>query len=238
MRIFAIYGSSRGKGNSDLLTNIITDGLNCTRVYLKDYTIEPILDQRYEPGGFQPINDDHPQLVQEMLNHDMIVFATPLHWYSIPGKVKNFIDRWTMYFDDHNFKERMAEKEVLLVITGGDNPRVKGLTVVQQFHWICDFMDMTFFDYVIGEGNTQGEVRQDMEAMSKAEHLNHILRSRSRVSRPHTATTPASATPAVRPPAPENRPDPAQTAPERQRKTGMFRSLFTRGGNTRGGNGR
>src|SRR5699024_1787795 len=69
-----------------------------------------------------------------------------------------------------------------------------------------------------------------------AEHLNHILRSRSRVSRPHTATTPASATPAVRPPAPENRPDPAQTAPDRQRQTGTFRSPFPRGSNTRGGN--
>jgi multimeric flavodoxin WrbA len=199
MRVFVLYGSTRGNGNSDLLTNIITDGLNCTRIHLKDHIIHPIRDQRYDPKGFQPIDDYHPILVNEMLNHDMIVFSTPLYWYGMPGSVKNFIDRWTMYFDDATFKERMAQKEALVVITGGDNPRLKGLPVIQQFHWIFDFMGMTFFDYVIGQGNIQGEVRQDLEAMSKAEHLNHILRTRSR-----TITQPASIPPIVRKPTSEN----------------------------------
>ncbi|PTX58449.1 multimeric flavodoxin WrbA [Melghirimyces profundicolus] len=192
MRIFALYGSTRGKGNSDLLTDMITDGLDCTRVHLKDYNILPIRDQRYDPGGFQPIDDDHPQLVKQMLNHDLLLFATPLYWYGMPGSVKNFIDRWTMYFDDNTFKERMAEKEALVVITGGDNPRLKGMGVLQQLYWIFDFLGITFIDYVIGQGNIQGEVRQDFEAMSKAEHLNHILRTKSR-----TITQPASIPPMV-----------------------------------------
>ncbi len=215
MRIFALYGSTRGNGNSDLLADIITDGLDCTRIRLKDYNIQPIRDQRYEPGGFQPIHDDHPQLVREMLKHDMILFAMPLYWYGMPGSVKNFIDRWTMFFEDSLFKERMAEKEVIAVITGGDNPKVKGLTVIQQLHWICDFMGMKFLDYVIGQGNTQGEVRQDLDAMSKAEHLNHILRTRSRQTAPPRPSQPS---PPPRPP----------VMKERGERKGMFRDILKR----------
>ncbi len=223
MRIFAIYGSTRRNGNSELLTDIITNGLDCTRIYLSDYNIQPIVDQRYEPGGFQPIYGDHPQLVKEMLKHDMIIFAMPLYWFGMPGSVKNFIDRWTMFFDDGMFRERMSGKEVIAVITGCDNPRLKALTVIQQLHWICDFMDMTFFDYVIGQGNDPGEVRQDQDAISKAEQLNHILRARSRQS-----DSPAP------PMAPARHGEQNQDSTEhvvtqrRERKPGMFRDILVR----------
>jgi multimeric flavodoxin WrbA len=182
MRILALYGSTRKEGNSELLADIIVDGLDCTKIYLMNQTIQPIRDQRHDPKGFRPVYDDHPRLVQEMLSHDIILFATPIYWYGMSGIMKNFIDRWSMYYEDLTFKERMSEKEAIVVITGGDNPHVKGLPLIQQFHWIFEFMGMHFIDYVIGQGNQPKDVLNDFNALAKAEQINHSLKMRSLIT--------------------------------------------------------
>jgi multimeric flavodoxin WrbA len=182
MRILTLYGSTRKEGNSELLADIIVDGLDCTRIHLMDQTIQPIRDQRHDPKGFRTIHDDHPRLVREMLSHDIILFATPIYWYGMSGIMKNFIDRWSMYYADFSFKERMSEKEAIVVITGGDEPKVKGLTLIQQFYWIFEFMGMRFIDYVIGQGNNPNDVLKDYSALAKAEQINNYLKMRSLIT--------------------------------------------------------
>jgi multimeric flavodoxin WrbA len=179
MRILALYGSTRKGGNSELLADTIVNGLDCTKIHLMDHVIQPIRDQRHDPEGFRPVHDDHPRLVQEMLSHDIILFATPIYWYGMSGIMKNFIDRWSMYYADHTFKERMSEKEAIVVITGGDNPHVKGMSLIQQFYLIFDFMGMRFIDYIIGKGNNPNDVLKDTYAMAKAEEINYSLKMRS-----------------------------------------------------------
>jgi multimeric flavodoxin WrbA len=117
-----------------------------------------------------------------MLSHDIILFATPIYWYGMSGIMKNFIDRWSMYYEDLTFKERMSKKEAIVVITGGDNPHVKGLSLIQQFYWIFDFMGMHFIDYVIGQGNQPNDVLKDFNALAKAEQINHPLKMRSLIT--------------------------------------------------------
>jgi multimeric flavodoxin WrbA len=98
------------------------------------------------------------------------------------GIMKNFIDRWSMYYADFSFKERMSEKEAIVVITGGDEPKVKGLTLIQQFYWIFEFMGMRFIDYVIGQGNNPNDVLKDYSALAKAEQINNYLKMRSLIT--------------------------------------------------------
>ncbi len=67
-----IYGSSRRNGNTDFLADQMTEGVEVTKVYLQDWNIEPIVDQRHESQGFNDVNDDYEPLLNDFLDHGSI----------------------------------------------------------------------------------------------------------------------------------------------------------------------
>ncbi|WP_028546923.1 flavodoxin family protein [Paenibacillus taiwanensis] len=172
--MFIIQGSAREGGNTELLTERLTQGIEVETVRLREYDITPIVDERHTAEGFQPVEDDMKELVEAMLNHDTLVLATPLYWYGMSGQMKLFIDRWSQCLRDHSlqFKERMQGKRVYVVIVGGPNAKVTALALVQQFKHICEFMGMTLEGYIIGRGTKPGEVLHDAEAIAAAQVLN------------------------------------------------------------------
>ncbi len=86
--MFVIHGSSRQNGNTEALTHMMVDGIETEQIYLRDHTVYPITDQRHDAEGFQPVDDDYEQLTKRMLEHDTIIFATPLYWYGMSGHMK------------------------------------------------------------------------------------------------------------------------------------------------------
>ncbi|MEI3614387.1 flavodoxin family protein [Pseudogracilibacillus sp. SO30301A] len=175
MKVFALYGSSRKEGNSDLLADKVLYDIKHNKRYLSDYNITPIDDKRHEPEGFlERVNDDYNELISEMLEHDVVIYVTPLYWYGMSGLMKNFIDRSTesMRIPERNFKERMKEIKHYVVIVGGDSPYEKGMPLVQQFAYIFDFMGTRLEGWIIGDGNKPGEVLDDEVAMENASKMN------------------------------------------------------------------
>jgi len=177
VKILVLYGSSRRNGNSEALADHLTRGLECTRIYLADKKITPIVDKRHAPEGFSPVDDDQDEIVRQLLAHDIIIFATPLYWYGMSGQMKLFVDRWSQSLRDtrYDFKNGMAGKKAIAVIAGGDNPRIKALPLVQQFQYIFTFMGMEFAGYVLGKGGKPGEVLQDERALGEADQLRRLL---------------------------------------------------------------
>lgn len=178
MSLLAIYGSTRRHGNSELLAEAVLKGVPATRIHLAERQIQPILDQRHEPGGFTPVADDLDEVASELLSHQILLFVTPLYWYGMSGLMKNFVDRWSQLLRDRRyaFAERMAHKTAYLVVVGGDEPRRKALPLVEQFSYICEYVGMTYAGYIIGEGNRPGDIVADRRAMGEAALLNEELR--------------------------------------------------------------
>jgi multimeric flavodoxin WrbA len=180
MSIAVIYGGTRPEGNTEILTEQVIKGLSPEKIYLKDHSILPIIDMRHSPEGFHDRKDDYNSIINRILPHDILLFSTPVYWYSMSGSMKNFIDRWSQTLRDPNypdFKKRMAAKKAYVIAVGGDNPNIKGLPMIQQFKHIFDFMGTEFAGYVIGEGNKPGDILEDQTALSTAEQLNHKLNS-------------------------------------------------------------
>lgn len=178
MTIAVIYGGNRQNGNTESLTKLAIQGLDVEEVYLKDYLIKPIIDMRHEEEGFPEVNDDYNSIIDRILPHDILIFSTPIYWYSMTGTMKNFIDRWSQTLKDPNypdFKSKMASKKAYIIAVGGDQPNIKGLPMIQQFQHIFDYVGTTFKGYIIGEGNRPGEIFQDLKALSTAELLNKKL---------------------------------------------------------------
>lgn len=178
MSILVLQGSSREEGNTEQLTKLALEGIAHKQILLRELSIQPIRDQRHEPGGFSAVDDDYESVVREMLRHDGIIFATPIYWYTISGVMKNFIDRWSQSLrsPDYDFKAIMAQKKAYVIAVGGDNPRIKAMPLIQQMKYTFDFVGMSFESYIIGKGSRPGDILQDTQALSDAMLLNRKLR--------------------------------------------------------------
>lgn len=174
MEIIVFHGSTRVHGNTEFLAYQAVPKEKGTHIYLRDYTVNSIIDQRHDAKGFDPNTDNHQWLIDQMLAHEIIVFATPIYWYSMSGPMKTFIDRWSQILRDPaypHFREALSKKKVYLIAVGGDTPTIKGLPLVQQFNYICQFYKMSFEGYVIGKASKPGEILQDKPALKAASLL-------------------------------------------------------------------
>lgn len=77
--------------------------------------------------------------------------------------------------EDLHLNSKWRKKTVYVVAVGDDDPRLKGLPLIQQFHYIFDFMNMTFDGYLLGKGNKPGGVITDREAIASANELRRKL---------------------------------------------------------------
>lgn len=180
MKIVSFIGSSRNGGNTEQLTDIVLQDIEHKKIYIKDLHIKPIEDLRHSEGGFQAIHDDYDYVIEELQNSDIVVFATPIYWYSMSGTMKNMFDRFSQSIRDQRFpnlKERLKQIRTIVVIVGGDNPRIKGLPLIQQFQYTFEFLDMSLWSYIIGEANKPGEIIKDKLALSQATLLNESIKS-------------------------------------------------------------
>lgn len=174
MRIVVIHGSTRPNGNTEYLTYQAVPKETGTHIYLRNYQLQPIIDYRHTEQGFPPCEDDHEKLITTMLDHDIILFSTPIYWYSMSGIMKNFIDRFSQILRTpaySHFRDEMKNKKVYVIAVGGDRPHIKGLPLIQQMNYICQFYDMTFAGYVIGKASKPGEIKQDKKALRAAASL-------------------------------------------------------------------
>lgn len=174
MSIAIIHGSSRKNGNTEYLTYHAIPKEKGTHIYLREHNIHPIIDERHAAEGFQDVDDDHKSLIDQLLEHDIIVFATPIYWYAMSGPMKIFIDRWSQIMRDPDythFREGMRGKKVYVIAVGGDTPHIKGLPLIQQFQYICQFYGMSFEGYVIGKASRPGDIQNDKKALKAASTL-------------------------------------------------------------------
>ncbi|WNB93926.1 flavodoxin family protein [Bacillus sp. NEB1478] len=176
-----IYGSSRENGNTEALTKKVHEEIVHTSFYLKNYKINPIDDLRHAPGGFVKVDDDYETLINDILNHDILIFSTPVYWYGMSGIMKNFVDRFSQSLRNEslNFKKRMGEKKAFVITVGGDQPRMKALPLIQQFQYIFDFLGTEFTGYLIGNANAPDEIFNDKRSISDAAELKKELQPRS-----------------------------------------------------------
>jgi multimeric flavodoxin WrbA len=108
-------------------------------------------------------SDDFHQMVEDMLAHERIVFATPVYWYAMSAPLKIFFDRLTDLLETAKASGRALKgKQVWVIATGTENTLPEGFEV--PFRRTCDYFDMTYCgcaDLYTGE---DGRLRARSEA--------------------------------------------------------------------------
>lgn len=135
-----ILGSARKSGDTAKLVSTLFDDGDVLQADLLDYTILP-----YRYDGRYAKDDGFMQIVELLLAHRQIIFATPVYWYAMSGLMKNFFDRLT---DIVTFKKEIGRKlkgkQVFLIVAGTDNFLPAGFT--EPFRLTSVYFGMEFID--------------------------------------------------------------------------------------------
>ena len=181
MKIIGIVGSSRIKGNTEILTAIALEaaekeGAETELITLAGKEIKPCDACRVcRQTGKCHINDDLPPILEKMLEADGIILATPVYYGSASPQIKALIDR-SGYSARSKDGRRPFENKV-----GG--PIVVARRAGQNF----TYAQLIFFFMITGMivpgstywniafGREKGDVTKDEEGVKTVKHFGKKL---------------------------------------------------------------
>ncbi len=150
-----IFGSSRSDGNT----------LQAIKLVIKNQPV-PVIDLRglnISDYDYDSMNasDDFIPLAEKMMEHNPIILATPVYWYSMSAVMKTFIDRWTDLLSIRkDLGRRLANKD-LYIITSYGSSMPKGFE--DPFSQTSDYFDMHYkgcFYFYSGKDTKQARENQ------------------------------------------------------------------------------
>jgi multimeric flavodoxin WrbA len=99
----ALFASSRRNGNTGRLMDAVAERLGIEVVDLSEARISPY---DYEHRNR---NDDFEPLIERVLNHEQVIFASPVYWYAVSPPMKAFLDRISDLLDLPDLLQRGRE---------------------------------------------------------------------------------------------------------------------------------
>ncbi|GAA0076971.1 flavodoxin family protein [Clostridium sp. CTA-5] len=182
MKVLAINGSPRGeKGNTQVLLKFFLNGCEeagaeTEIVYLKDKNIKHCngcFTCWTKTPGKCIHKDDMEELLNKILKADIIVYATPLYYYTVTGLMKDFMDRMLP----------LNNKEIVKVDEGYSHPRrfkketpVKTVLISNSgFPGSYNFSGLLETFKVLTKGNLAGTILCSQGGVLNSVNTNDIL---------------------------------------------------------------
>ncbi|REJ37304.1 MAG: NAD(P)H-dependent oxidoreductase [Bacillota bacterium] len=178
IRLALIIASHRRNGNAELLAETAVAAapvpLEVDRIRLIDYRIERYPDVRHSGSPVPRIDDDYDAVLRRVLDADALLLAVPVYWYSMPGVLKDFLDRWSGSLRDPEvrFRERMRGKPVFVATVVSDEDRSVAEPLIKSLWLTCHYyLGMRWGGVAVGYGDRPGDVVNDAQGMAEARDL-------------------------------------------------------------------
>ena len=119
-KVLAISSSARLGGNSDILCDCLLSGAaesghSTEKINIAKLSITPCLGcWACNNNNGCVVRDDMDTVIKAVRDADVIVFATPLYFYSVSGTLKNFWDR------TNGYHSAFEGKSTALIVTAAD----------------------------------------------------------------------------------------------------------------------
>jgi multimeric flavodoxin WrbA len=112
MRKIIILGSSNSKGHTKKALETLMTLADFDLIDLNEYNIG-FYDYQHRNAG-----DDYLPLIKKIISqYDLLIFATPVYWYSMSAVMKVFFDRFTDLLDSEKDLGRKLRNKSMAVLT-------------------------------------------------------------------------------------------------------------------------
>jgi multimeric flavodoxin WrbA len=133
-----ILASARKQGDtSNFLNKVFTD---------HDHELIDLLDIHISPYNYSdnyPDTDEFPKVIDVLLKHRIVVFATPVYWYAMSGLMKTFFDRFTdVVTTKKHLGKQLHGKYTFLLAVGADEELPTGFEI--PFKLTSEYLNMTY----------------------------------------------------------------------------------------------
>lgn len=133
-----ILASSRKNSDTQKLVELVFKETEYIVVDLLDYKIA-----QYNYKEEYPTDDEFIKVAEQMLTHQLIVFATPVYWYAMSGYMKIFFDRLTDLTASHKpMGKQLKGKRAALITVSTDDILPEGFEV--PFKRTAEYFDMEY----------------------------------------------------------------------------------------------
>jgi multimeric flavodoxin WrbA len=174
MKILAIVGSPRLKGNTNYLVDRVLEeaaklGVETEKIILSEHQINPC--QGHDNCSSQQEclqKDDAGWILDRLCQADGVILATPVYYYNVSAQMKAFIDR--NYFLYEHGRKAKARAVGLIIVAGS-------LGLEDTLHTLKQFVDETFdiredrLFVVSGYATRLGEVSSNQTLVEQARQL-------------------------------------------------------------------
>ena len=130
-----MLASARKESDTKKFVNVVFADIDHKLTDLSDFEIAPYNYLNKYPG-----NDNFLKVIAEILNHRIIVFATPVYWYAMSGLMKTFFDRLNdLVTSQKPLGRKLKGKVIFLLAVGSDEELPIGFEIpfqstAQYFH--------------------------------------------------------------------------------------------------------
>lgn len=163
MKILVLTGSPRKNGNSNtLVANFIKGaeekGHEVVRFDSAFKNVHPCMAcDRCGMSGECVFKDDFNFVKENIIDADMVVFATPMYYFGISAQLKSVIDR----FYSINSKIINKPKKSVLFMTYADTRAVEAEPIKKHYETLLNYLGWTSVGEVIASGVWQaGSINQ------------------------------------------------------------------------------
>jgi len=137
MKILILFASSRDNGNTrKALDEVVGE---------RKLEIIDLAKKNITPYDYQNRNrdDDFMGIAEKMAKSDIIIFATPVYWYTMSAQLKTFFDRFTDLISIRKDLGRRFKGKICYVLsTGSDSLLPPGFE--SPIAATCGYMDMVY----------------------------------------------------------------------------------------------
>ena len=187
MKILGIHGSPRKDGNTSLLLKELLKGAQekgaqATELFICDMHILPCVeDYSCADTGECIVKDDMQGIYTQFLEHDHIVVAAPIFFYSVNAQTKTLIDRCQAFW---------ARKYILKKPVGNGKVKKRGVFisvgatkgsklfdgVLLTMKYFFDVLDAEFFKSLLYKNvDAKGDILKHPTALKESYELGQLL---------------------------------------------------------------
>jgi multimeric flavodoxin WrbA len=120
-----ILGSNRKKSITEQLVHKTLSDTPYDSIDLLDYKIA-----HYNYDAIYPADDEFEKIIAKIIPYNNLIFATPVYWYSMSGRMKIFFDRLTdLITIKKEIGYQLRGKSITIIAVGADQTVPEGFEI-------------------------------------------------------------------------------------------------------------